>query len=224
MTMSETAVPALPDDARFLAVDGVIGVGKSSLAKILAEKFSANLVEEQFAENPFLPKFYDNPEAFAFQTQIFFLLSRLNQFQNTIVQNDLFHHLVISDYTFEKDRIFAAQNLSESELAMYDSVSNAVSKDLPKPDLVIYLQANVQTLLRRIQMRGRPMERNIEGNYLRDLIERYNHHFWHYTDCPVLIINTDNIDFVHNGNHLKQVLGAVASCPRQTTYFVPEGG
>ena len=171
--MSETAVPALPDDARFLAVDGVIGVGKSSLAKILAEKFSANLVEEQFAENPFLPKFYDNPEAFAVQTQIFFLLSRLNQFQNTIVQNDLFHHLVISDYTFEKDRIFAAQNLSESELAMYDSVSNAVSKDLPKPDLVIYLQAPVEVLLDRIAKRGIKYEQYIDRAYLERLLEAY---------------------------------------------------
>jgi deoxyadenosine/deoxycytidine kinase len=209
---------------RFLAIEGVIGAGKTSLARVLADKLEATLIEEEFAENPFLPKFYENPEAFAFQTQLFFLLSRHRQFQDTFVQNDLFWNLVLSDYTFDKDRIFALQNLTDSEMAMYETVSAVLSRDLPKPDFIVYLQASVQTLMHRIQGRNRPMERGIEGNYLRDLLERYNHHFWHYSDCPVLIVNTDNIDFVHNEKHLSQILDAIASCPAQTTYLVPEGG
>jgi deoxyadenosine/deoxycytidine kinase len=130
----------------------------------------------------------------------------------------------VSDYTYDKDQIFAAQNLTnDSEYAMYETVSKALSHDMPKPDLVVYLQASVPTLLNRVKMRGRAMEKSIEGNYLKDLQARYDHHFWHYKDAPVLIINTDNIDFVHNENHLQMVLDAIAECPHQTTYFVPEG-
>lgn len=214
----------LSGDIRFLAIEGVIGVGKTSLAKVLSEKLNATLIEEEFTENPFLEKFYEMPEAYAFQTQLFFLLSRHRQFQDTFVQNDLFRHLVISDYTFDKDRIFALQNLSESELAMYETVSGTLNKNAPVPDLIVYLQASVQTLMKRIQKRNRPMERFIEGNYLRELSQRYNHHFFHYKESPVLIVNTDQIDFVRNPKHLEQVLNAIEASPLQTTYFVPEGG
>lgn len=214
----------LPERIRFLAIDGVIGAGKTSLAQILAKRIGANLVLEQFEENPFLPSFYRDPKAYAFQTQLFFLLSRVRQFQDAFVQNDLFRHTVVSDYTFEKDRIFALQNLSESELSMYDTVSGCLSGNFPTPDLIVYLQANVSTLLDRIGHRGRSMEKDIDSNYLSELLERYDHHFWHYTKAPVLIINTNRIDFVHNEKHLEQVLGAIAAAPTQTTYFAPEGG
>ena len=213
----------LPERIRFIAIDGVIGAGKTSLSKILAKALGANLVLEQFDENPFLPKFYENPKAYAFQTQLFFLLSRLRQLQDASVQNDLFRHNGVSDYTFEKDRIFALQNLSESEMSMYDTVSENLSKNLPTPDLIVYLQASVSTLLGRIATRGRTMEKSIDGNYLGSLLNRYDHHFWHYSKAPVLIINTNQIDFVHNEKHLKQVLDAIASAPTQTTYFAPEG-
>lgn len=214
----------LPERVHFVAIDGVIGAGKTSLARILAKELGANLVLEQFEENPFLERFYENPPAYAFQTQLFFLLSRLRQFQDAFVQNDLFRHNVVSDYTFEKDRIFALQNLTDSEMAMYDTVSNSLSTSLPHPDLIIYLQADVPTLLSRISKRGRAMEKSIEGNYLRDLLQRYDHHFWHYTKAPVLIINTNKIDFVNNEKHLQMVLNAIAAAPTQTTYFAPEGG
>ena len=143
--------------------------------------------------------------------------------QNSALQSDLFHDLLVSDYTYDQDRIFAAQNLLESEFAMYEQISKALDKDIPRPDLVVYLQASVPTLLSRIRGRGRAMERSIEGSYLQSLMDRYDHPFWNYPHAPVLIINTDNIDFVHNESHLQLVLDAIASCPSQTTYFVPEG-
>ena len=207
----------------FLAIEGVIGAGKTSLARIIAERWNGLCIEENFDENPFLEKFYENPEPYAFQTQLFFLLDRHKQLQNYAMQSDLFHDLIVSDYTYDKDAIFAAQNLTDSEFAMYEQVARALDKDVPRPDLVVYLQASIPTLLSRIKNRGRPMERNIEGNYLKDLQGRFDLHFWHYPYAPVLIINTDHIDFVHNENHLKLVLDAIEACPQQTTYFVPEG-
>ena len=208
---------------RFLAIEGVIGVGKTTLAEMLASDLEATLLQEEFAENPFLPKFYEDKEAYAFQTQLFFLLSRHRQFQDTLLQHDLFRNLVISDYTLDKDRIFAMQNLTEAELTMYDTVSDALGKNAVKPDYIVYLQASVPTLMHRIKKRDRPIERTIEGNYLRDLVDRYNHHFLHYEDCPVLIVNTDNIDFVEYERHRQQLLQAIFSCPAQTTYYAPEG-
>lgn len=207
----------------FLAIEGAIGVGKTSLAKIIAERRNAMFIEENFEENPFLEKFYQNKQAYAFQTQLFFLLDRLKQLQHSALQSDLFHDLLVSDFTYDKDQIFAAQNLSESEYAMYDQVAKALNHDIPRPDLVVYLQASVPTLLKRIHGRGRTMEKTIEGSYLSGLMDRFDRHFWNYPYAPVLIINTDNIDFVHNENHLQLVLDAIASCPKQTTYFVPEG-
>ena len=207
----------------FLAIEGVIGAGKTSLARIIAERWNALCIEENYEENPFLEKFYENKEAYAFQTQLFFLLDRHKQLQNSALQSDLFHDLIVSDYTYDKDQIFASQNLvNDNEYAMYETVAKALSRDMPKPDLVVYLQASIPTLLNRIKSRGREMERTIEGNYLKDLQDRYDHHFWHYEDAPVLIINTDNIDFVNNKIHLQMVLDAIAACPKQTTYFVPE--
>ena len=207
----------------FLAIEGAIGVGKTSLAKIIAERWNAMFIEENFEENPFLEKFYQNKQAYAFQTQLFFLLDRLKQLQHSALQSDLFHDLLVSDFTYDKYQIFAAQNLSESEYAMYDQVAKALNHDIPRPDLVVYLQASVPTLLKRIHGRGRAMEKTIEGSYLSGLMDRFDRHFWNYPYAPVLIINTDNIDFVHNENHLQLVLDAIASCPKQTTYFVPEG-
>lgn len=213
----------LNKDIRFLAIEGVIGVGKTSLAKVLAEQLDATLLEEMFEENPFLEKFYQQPDEYAFQTQLFFLLSRHRQLLDTFLQNDLFRNLIISDYTFDKDRIFALQNLSDDEMYMYDAVLKTLDNNVPRPDYIIYLQASVETLINQIKGRNRPMERAIDGNYLRDLLERYDHHFWHYSDCPVLIINTDKVDFVNNENHLNQILKVIESWPSQTTYFIPEG-
>ncbi|MCQ2105892.1 MAG: deoxynucleoside kinase [Fibrobacter sp.] len=221
--MSQYGKKLTDNGVHFLAIEGVIGVGKTTLAKIIAERWKAMFIEENFAENPFLEKFYQNKEAYAFQTQLFFLLDRHKQLQHSALQSDLFHDLLVSDYTYEKDQIFAAQNLVENEYAMYDQVAKALNKGIPHPDLVVYLQASVPTLLNRIKGRGRAMERTIEGSYLQSLMDRYDRLFWNYPYAPVLIINTDNIDFVHNESHLQLVLDAIASCPKQSTYFVPEG-
>lgn len=211
----------LPEEIRYLAIEGVIGVGKSSLASILAERLGADLVEEPFSENPFLEKFYADREAWAFQTQLWFLLSRHRQLKEIFEQEDLFRSMVVSDYTLDKDRIFALQNLSDNEMHMYDTVSGALANQVVKPDFVVYLQGSVSTLLERIHKRGRSMETTIEGNYLRDLVERYNHHFFHYEDTPVLIINTDNIDFVHNEEDRDDLLKAIEACPPGLTYYAP---
>lgn len=220
--IAEGVIPIkLPEEIRYLAIEGVIGVGKSSLASILAERMGADLVEEPFAENPFLEKFYSDREAWAFQTQLWFLLSRHRQLKEVFEQEDLFRSIVVSDYTLDKDRIFALQNLSDNEMHMYDTVATALANQVVKPDFVIYLQASVSTLLERIHKRGRSMENTIEGNYLRDLVDRYNHHFFHYDETPVLIINTDNIDFVHNEHDREDLLKAIEACPPGLTYYAP---
>jgi deoxyguanosine kinase len=211
----------LPEEIEFLAIEGVIGVGKSSLSTMVAERFGAQLMHEEVEENPFLGKFYTNRQAYAFQVQLFFLLSRHRQFSEMFAQRDLFSSGVVGDYVFAKDRIFASINLSRDELGMYDRVAHALQKDIVAPDFVVYLQANVDTLLDRIKRRGRPWELKMDRAYLEELIEAYNHYFFHVVDCPVLIVNTDNIDFVEREDDLKDLLNVIASFPRGTTYYSP---
>jgi deoxyguanosine kinase len=182
---------------RYIAIEGVIGAGKTTLATMLAERFDARLVLERFEENPFLEDFYKDQARYAFQTQIFFLLSRYRQ-QQDFRQLDLFYDHVVSDYIFDKDRIFASLTLGEHEMALYESVLAALQGSVPKPDLVIYLQSSVDRLAGNIRRRGRSMEQSISYGYLRDLAEAYAHYFFHYTDAPVLIVNTANMDFVHD--------------------------
>lgn len=188
----------------FIAVEGVIGVGKTSLAKLLTERHNARLVLEQFADNPFLPKFYQNRERYAFPTQMAFLASRFKQQQN-MLSKDLFQHMTVSDYIFEKDRIFARLNLDDDELALYDSIFNIMAGISAQPDLVIYLQSSVDRLLENIRQRDRDYERYITRSYLQDLSDAYNHFFYHYNKSPLIIINTSEIDFVSNAKHLDYI-------------------
>lgn len=221
----------IPEHIRYLAIEGTIGVGKTSLSKMLVDYWNEQLgdscgvsfLEEKFNNNPFLEKFYVRPDEYAFQTQLFFLISRLKELQNNATQNDMFRRLLVSDYTFDKDRIFAAQNLTDDEFSMYDTVSRALSSNLPTPDFIIYLQAGVDTLLKRIRHRNREMERNIQGDYLWNLQQRFDHHFWHYSNCPVMIINTDRIDFVHCPEHFQELVAMIEKWPIGTTYYAPEG-
>lgn len=193
---------------RYVAIEGVIGTGKTTLATMLAERLNARLVLERFEDNPFLPDFYRDPQRFAFQTQIFFLLSRFRQ-QQEFHQLDLFYEYVVSDYIFDKDRIFASLTLNEHELALYESVVSALEGSVPKPDLIVYLQSSLNRLIMNIRKRNRAMEQSITIGYLRDLSEAYNQYFFHYTAVPILIVNMTNMDFVNNPVAMNELIGEI---------------
>ncbi|MEO0215620.1 MAG: deoxynucleoside kinase [candidate division WOR-3 bacterium] len=184
-------------ELRFIAVEGVIGAGKTTLAQELANKLHAGLILEEFEDNPFLSKFYANPRQYAFHTQIYFLLSRYRQ-QRKIAQMDLFHSRIVSDYLFAKDRIFAEVNLSEEEFSLYEKIYLLVEKEIPHPDIVIYLQSPPDILYKRIKQRNRSFEREIEYEYLERLCNAYNSFFIHYNSSSLLIINIKNFDFLTN--------------------------
>jgi deoxyguanosine kinase len=194
----------MPNQFDFIAIEGVIGAGKTSLARALSERNGARLVLEQFEENPFLPKFYEDRKRYAFQTQLAFLASRFKQ-QQEMTTPDLFDQFVISDYIFEKDRIFARLNLDDDEMALYDNIFGIMSGISAKPDLVIYLQTTVSRLMNNIDNRGRDYEKHITPDYLQELCDAYNHYFYHYTKAPLIIINATEIDFVNNPNHLAYI-------------------
>lgn len=182
---------------RYLAVEGPIGVGKTSLAKMLAEDLKGRLVLEEAYENPFLGRFYENPDQFAFQTQIFFLLSRYRQ-QCELKQQDLFSQTTVCDYIFAKDQIFASLNLSSEEMDLYNKVYQLLDARLPKPDLIIFLQASPDILMGRVKKRKIPFEKGLEENYLDELAQGYSRFFFQYSESPVLVVNTSGIDFVKN--------------------------
>jgi deoxyguanosine kinase len=207
----------------FIAIEGVIGAGKTSLANLLAKERNAKLVLEEFEDNPFLDKFYTDRERYAFQTQLTFLASRFQQQQN-IYMKDLFQSSVISDYIFDKDRIFARINLNGDELALYDKIFQIMSFKAPKPDLVIYLQSSLDRLLQNIHKRGRSYEKDMDPDYLSELNEAYNHFFHHYNRSPLVIINASEIDFVTNSDHLDYIVRNVFEAPlkAQTTYLSPK--
>ncbi len=188
----------------FIAIEGVIGAGKTSLAKLLAQRKMARLVLEEFEDNPFLPKFYEDRNRYAFQTQLAFLASRFKQ-QHNMMNQDLFHQLTISDYIFDKDRIFARLNLDDDELALYDNIFNIMTGIAAQPNLIVFIQSSVDRLIYNIEKRGRDYERHITPDYLRDLNNAYNHFFYHYNRSPVIFINTTEIDFVNNLDHLSYI-------------------
>lgn len=189
----------------YLAVEGVIGVGKTALARLLQPRFDAELLLEVFEENPFLSDFYADRERYAFQTQIFFLLSRYRQQQ--AVRLD--HRPLIADYTFAKDRLFAHLNLRGDELTMYERVHRALAEKVILPDLVVYLQADLEVLMARIATRDRPYERAMDPLYIEDVRQAYEHHFAHYNATPLLVIDTNGLDFVRNPQDLAYVEGRI---------------
>ena len=181
---------------KYIAIEGVIGAGKTSLAKKISNKLGAKLVIEEFEDNPFLEKFYDDRKRHAFQTQMFFLINRFKQ-QGQFNQEDLFTEYVVSDYIFDKDQIFAYLNLSEEELKLYESIFPLLKRDLRPFDLVIFLQASVDRLIYNIKKRNRTVEKNLTRTYIRELSEAYNNFFFKYNSTPLLIVNTTDIDFVN---------------------------
>jgi deoxyadenosine/deoxycytidine kinase len=202
---------------RYVAIEGVIGVGKTTLAKRLAKSLDASLVLEIVEENPFLARFYDDPEGFAFQTQMFFLLSRYRQ-QLDLSQGELFRQSVVADYIFAKDQIFAGINLGEEELALYRTIVPLLEDRVTRPDLVVYLQATTEVLLERIQRRGRPFERDLAADYLETLSEAYNHFFFHYEDTPLLIVNTNEMDLVGSDADFERLLDLIRRHRSGTQY------
>jgi len=208
-------------DLRYIAVEGPIGVGKTSLAALLANELSARCITSNPGENPFLPRFYNDRKKYAFQTQIFFLLSRYQQ-QQQLQQMDLFKQVTVSDYLFAKDRIFASINLDENEMALYERIYRLLTGRIPTPDLVIYLQAKAQVLLSRIKQRSQEYDRSIEADYLEALLQAYNNYFFHYDESPLLVIDTNEIDFVHKEGDLAGLVREIQKPRWGTWYYVPE--
>ena len=204
----------------YIAIEGPIGVGKTSLAELLSKELGARLVLEDFEDNPFLPDFYNDPERFGFQTQLFFLLQRYRQ-QQDLRQVDMFQKLLITDYMFVKDRLFASLNLGDKEMHLYDTVASLLERNIIKPDLVIYLQADTDVLMKNIEKRGRNMERNVTWEYIDALNQVYTEYFFRYQDTPLVIINTNNIDFVENESDLKEVMDYIRQPVSGTKFFNP---
>lgn len=204
----------------YVAIEGVIGVGKTSLAELLADHLNARLILEAFEENPFLPDFYADPDRYAFQTQLFFLLSRYRQ-QQELRQTDVFHKLFFTDYMFVKDRLFASLNLNEKEMSLYDSVASMLERNVLNPDMVIYLQADTDRLMQRIASRDRDFEKGISRDYIDALNQVYNEFFFRYQESPLLIINTNDIDFVHNQEDLEEVIRYIRQPVSGTKFFNP---
>jgi len=215
----DTVLP--PDNLQYIIIEGVIGVGKTTLARLMAERYQAKLVLEMFEENPFLGQFYADRERWAFQTQLSFLASRFRQ-QQGLLKRDLFHSMLVSDYAFDKDRIFARINLNGDELQLYESLYTLMQPTTPVPDLIVYLQSTTDRLMENISRRARTYEANMDRGYIDDLNEAYNHYFFHFTQSPLLIVNAANIDFVAHPNHLDELLHQIVTLRHPgTTYYNP---
>lgn len=204
---------------RFLVVEGPIGVGKTSLALRLAERLGGGLMLEQADDNPFLERFYDSPRAAAFPTQLHFLFQRSRQLAE-LRQGDLFREgPLIADFMLEKDRLFAEINLDVDELALYAQVYARLAMEAPAPDLVVYLQAPVDVLVERVQRRGADYERTISPQYLTRVAEAYSRYFYQYAESPLLIVNSERLNFVDDPEHLALLLARVASMRGQREFF-----
>lgn len=209
-------------DVKYIAIEGVIGAGKTSLAKKISDRLKAELILEQFDANPFLEKFYSDRKRFAFQTQMFFLINRFKQ-QEELNQENLFTEFIVSDYTFDKDRIFAYLNLSGEELKLYESIFPLLSRSLRKPDLVVFLQSSVDRLMYNIRRRSRKIERNLTRSYIEELSDSYTHFFFRYTSTPLLIVNSTEIDFVNNDRDFNELFKQIFRKDRGVKeYFKPE--
>jgi deoxyadenosine/deoxycytidine kinase len=207
---------------RYIAVEGPVGVGKSALARVLAERSGARLVDEDVEENPFLRPYYQDRKKHAFQAQLFFLLSRFQQ-QQALFQQDLFSRSTIAEYLFARNRIFASVVLSPDELALYDRVYDLLGPRVVKPDLVVYLQARTDVLLTHVRRRGREYERSIDGPWLEALAKAYSDFFFHYDETPLLVVNASDIDLEGNPDDVETLLGVIRRHRKGTQHYVPLG-
>lgn len=207
-----------PNIPRYIAIEGPIGVGKTSLAKRLAESFNYDTLLEKSDENPFLDRFYKNPKQNALSTQLFFLFQRAQQLQE-LRQEDMFEPVRVADFLLEKDRIFARQNLDPDEYQLYENVYKHLTLDAPKPDLVIYLQAPVDVLLGRIQNRGIAYEQSIDRSYLINLIDAYTNFFHYYDESSLFVVNSSEIDLVNNDDDYSQLVEHILGTQKGTRHF-----
>ena len=209
-------------EPKYIAVEGVIGVGKTTFSKMLADCFNAELVAEEVFENPFLVDFYKNPKRYAFSCQLFFLISRFQQ-QQQLYTRDLFAERIVADYLFAKDSIFASVNLSNRELALYNKIAPTLSQNIPKPDLVIYLQASTDILMQRIGKRNFSFEKAIDYDYIEMVNKAYDYYFFDYTDTPLLVVKTNEIDFVNNPEHFEDLIDQISKPITGKKYYAPSG-
>lgn len=207
----------------YIAIEGPIGVGKSTVVDRLAERLDANKVLEDWSTNPFLHGFYDGKPGAAFQTELFFLLSRYRQ-QQELLQRQLFAQATLIDYVFEKSRLFAYLNLDDSELLIYDRLFSLLAEGVAKPDLVVYLQAPTELMMKRVRARGRPEETGLSEEYLGEVNRAYNHYFFHYAATPLLVVNTADVDFVKNPEDTDDLLKQIRAMGKGTQYYVPRAG
>ena len=206
--------------SRYIVVEGPIGVGKTALAKRLADSLAADLVLEEDSENPFLERFYREGKSAALQAQMFFLFSRARQLE-AFRQPDLFSAVRVSDYLFAKDRLFAELNLDADELLLYEQLAEKLSVEPPVPDLVVYLQASVDTLIQRIARRGRDFERSIDRAYLERLADAYARYFHAYNDGPLLIVNASQIDPINNESDYRLLFEQIERTQGGRHFFNP---
>lgn len=209
-------------DTRYIAIEGPIGAGKSTLARILAERTDSRLVLAGDEENPFLDRFYKDERAHAFQTQLFYLLSRYQQ-QANLQQGELFRRGLVTDYLFAKDRIFAALTLDEQEFRLYDRIYSMLDAQLPRPDLVVYLQARPEVLADRVKKRGRAAESSIRAGYLEEVSQAFNQFFFHYNETPLLVVNTSDIDFETVDSDRETLLREIQRTKSGVHHYIPLG-
>ena len=207
---------------KYIVVEGPIGVGKTSLAKMLAHEFQARTVFERVEDNPFLPKFYKSREMYAFQNQTFFLLNRYQQ-QKELAQQDLFEQNTVADYLFAKDQIFASLTLTAEEFSLYQQIYALLNTRVPKPDLVVYLQARPEVLYKRVKKRDKKYERGVTFEYLGEVAQAYNQFFFHYDETPLLVVNTSEIDFVSSSKDLADLIKEINSMGSGTQHYIPLG-
>lgn len=207
---------------RYIAVEGPIGVGKTSVAQLLAQRLDARAALEEWSQNPFLKDFYDARPGAAFQVEMFYLLSRYRQ-QQDLVQRELFSEQVLTDYVFEKSKLFANLNLEDSELVIFDKLYALLGESVPRPELVVYLQAPTEVLMKRIRSRGRKEEKGLSEEYLAEVNRAYNYYFFHYSATPLLVVNTSDVDFVKFPEDLEDLVKQISGMGRGTQYYVPLG-